>query len=70
MEYYIYDHPILSLNNTTDTEISKGRKMLKSLETAEFKKKAKRKERRLVRQALKGNKVRCNKRPGNSWDLF
>ena len=70
MEYY--DHPILSLRNVVDKGIKTGRRMviLSPGEVCDHKRKAHRKNRRLVRQALKGNKIRCNKLPGNSWDLY
>lgn len=69
---YIYDHPILSLQHPVDLDSSRAKAyvIISPREMKYHKQKAHRKTRRLVKDALKGNKIRCNKRPGNSWDLY
>ena len=69
---YYFDHPILSIRNPVDKDVQRGRNIvnISPREMRDFKRRAHRKNRRLVRLALKGNKIRCNKLPGNSWDLY
>ena len=68
----IYDHPILSMRNPVDADTARGRRYvnISPNDMRYHKRKAHRKTRRLVKDALKGNKIRCNKRPGNSWSLY
>lgn len=68
----IFEHPILYLKNNIDIGIKQGRRIVKlsRRNVYDFKKRVSKRNRRLVRQALKGNKIRCAVRPGDTWNLY
>lgn len=67
----IYEHPILHLQNIVDKDTANSRNVCKISPNTmkDHKRRAHKKARHLVKQALKGNKIRCNKIPGNGWGL-
>lgn len=71
MNNLYYDHPILSIKNIVDLDSKKSRRYfnISPKENKYHKRMSHQKTRRLIKLALKGNKIRCNKIPGNSWNI-
>lgn len=67
-----FDHPLLTLRNPTDTGIKQCRNVVKCSKSLvpKHKRSAHRKNRRLVRLALRGAKIKAKQRPGDSWELY
>lgn len=67
-----FDHPILFKRNIFEKAWGRAWRKIVShqRDRPNMKKKANRKARRAIKQALKGNSIRIKKMPGDSWSVW